>query len=440
MAIPQADVPPRKPLRLWPGVVAVALQWAGFLLARVFPDAAMYGILGAALAGLAVVVWWLFFSRAPWLERVGAIVLMVVAVVATTLFVHPSIANGGMGMLLYIYAIPVLSLALVAWAVASRRLSRRAEARIDGRRHPARVRSVHAHPDRRHHRRRRSDLHWRWTPTPEERLLAQGGDEPLRCPRLRPRRRRDAREPLPPPVAAEPPRPRRSATAAKPPKPAPHGPARARRAVPAATAAAARGRRMARLSRTRARRRRSRRADRDRLVRSRRRSSCGAGRSDRAGRPSRSAATSSTRRSSAATTRSSSCYELDHRRAGVEAPRRGPVLGVEWRRRSARDADAQQRSRLHVRCDRNPERARRRATAPSSGRATRRPTPARGPGLGLRELAARRRRRRHRRRRRPRSPPTTSPPASRAGSARRAAAATARRISRRSTESRRSCC
>ena len=39
-----------------------------------------------------------------------------------------------------------------------------------------------------------------------------------------------------------------------------------------------------------------------------------------------------------------------------------------------------------------------------------------------------------------RSPPTTSPPASRAGSARRAAGATARRIGRRSTASRRSCC
>ena len=63
--------------------------------------------------------------------------------------------------------------------------------------------------------------------------------------------------------------------------------------------------RMAWLSRTRARQRRSRRADRDRLVRSRRRSRCGAGRSDRAGRPSRSTAISSTRRSSAVTTRSS---------------------------------------------------------------------------------------------------------------------------------------
>ena len=61
--------------------------------------------------------------------------------------------------------------------------------------------------------------------------------------------------------------------------------------------------RMARLSRTRARQHRSRRADRNRLVRSRRRSSCGAGRSDRAGHRSRCTATCSTRRSSAVMTR-----------------------------------------------------------------------------------------------------------------------------------------
>ena len=63
-----------------------------------------------------------------------------------------------------------------------------------------------------------------------------------------------------------------------------------------------------------------------------------------------------------------------HRRAGVAASRPGPILGIERRRRSARDADAQQRSRLRVRRDRNPERARRRAPAPWSGRATPRPT------------------------------------------------------------------
>jgi hypothetical protein len=50
-------------------------------------------------------------------------VLMPVAIFATLQLVHPSIANGAMGMLLPLYAMPVLSLALVGWAVVSRRLS-----------------------------------------------------------------------------------------------------------------------------------------------------------------------------------------------------------------------------------------------------------------------------------------------------------------------------
>ena len=84
--------------------------------------------------------------------------------------------------------------------------------------------------------------------------------------------------------------------------PLPDSRSRPNRAAPAAIDP---GRRVAGLSRTRARRRRPRRAHRHRLVRSRRRSRCGAGRSVRAGHPSRFAAISSTRRSSAATTRSS---------------------------------------------------------------------------------------------------------------------------------------
>ena len=71
-----------------------------------------FGVLGGLVGGLAVVVWWLFFSRAPWSERLGAIVLMIVALVATRPLVHESIANGMMGMMFPIFAIPVLSLAL----------------------------------------------------------------------------------------------------------------------------------------------------------------------------------------------------------------------------------------------------------------------------------------------------------------------------------------
>ncbi len=221
-----------KPLRLWPGVVAVALQWAGFLLARVFPDAAMYGILGAAVAGLVVVAWWLFFSRAPWLERVGALALMPLAVIATKLLVHPSIAKGGMGMLLYIYSVPVLSLALVAWAAASRRLARgprlasMVAAILLACGVFTMVRSGGVSGDG------RLDLHWRWTPTPEDLLLAEAGDEPAPSALAA----ATPEKPLPPPVAAEPSASTPSATAAKP-EPARAGGSEA--TVPVATAAAA---------------------------------------------------------------------------------------------------------------------------------------------------------------------------------------------------------
>src|SRR5436309_7847949 len=87
---------PRKPLRLWPGVLAVVLQWlAWFVLPAVLPEATLYGLLaGVCGGGLAVLLWWLFFSRAPGPERVGALALMPVALFATSLVVHESIAHG----------------------------------------------------------------------------------------------------------------------------------------------------------------------------------------------------------------------------------------------------------------------------------------------------------------------------------------------------------
>src|SRR5712691_4303411 len=73
----------RKPLRLWPGMVAVVLQWLVWFVVPIFaPEATMFAMIGGVVCGLAVVLWWLFFSRAPWSERIGAIVLMIVAVFA----------------------------------------------------------------------------------------------------------------------------------------------------------------------------------------------------------------------------------------------------------------------------------------------------------------------------------------------------------------------
>jgi outer membrane protein assembly factor BamB len=184
MTINQTDAPTlKKPLRLWPGVVAVVLQWLSwFVVPIVVPEAMLFGVFGGLLCALAIVLWWLFFSRAPWSERLGAFVLMIVGLAAASRIVHESIATGMMGMMLFIYAIPVLSLALVAGAVGSRRLS-------DGRRRASMVASIllacgvftllrtggitgDAN----------SDFHWRWTETPEERLLAQADDEPAPIP------------------------------------------------------------------------------------------------------------------------------------------------------------------------------------------------------------------------------------------------------------------
>src|SRR5687768_5082808 len=112
-----ASSTPSKPLRLWPGVVAVAVQcllW--IVIPIVAPEATIVAVLGGVAGGVVVLVWWLFFSRAKWSERVGAIVLMAIAVFATRFVVHQSIENGMMGMMLPIYSIPALSLALVVWA------------------------------------------------------------------------------------------------------------------------------------------------------------------------------------------------------------------------------------------------------------------------------------------------------------------------------------
>ena len=180
----QADEPTRqKPLRLWPGVVAVVLQWLGmFGVPIVVPEATIFGMIGGVLGTLAVVVWWAFFSRAPRFERWGAVVMMIVALFATPRLLHESVATGNMGFQFFIYAIPILSLAFVVWAVTSRRLA-------NGPRRAAMVatillacgvltlvRSDGVTGDG------AAEFAWRWAETAEERLLAQAGDELMRLP------------------------------------------------------------------------------------------------------------------------------------------------------------------------------------------------------------------------------------------------------------------
>ena len=172
------DPKPRKPIRLWPGVVLVVLQWLGWFVVPLFGvEVMMYGMMGALVCAALILIWWLFFSRALWIERFAAIVLMVVAVIATKRLVHPSIAGAMMGMMLPIYSIPILSMALVVSAAAGRHLSNWRRRGVmaaaillaSGAFTLVRTGGITAEAD--------SDLHWRWTKTPEERLLAQARNE-----------------------------------------------------------------------------------------------------------------------------------------------------------------------------------------------------------------------------------------------------------------------
>lgn len=170
---------PRRPLRLWPGVIIVLLQLlTRFGLPVIAPEVGSFGVLSEPIGGLAVIAWWAFFSRAPWRERVGAIVLMIIALAATPYILHESVRTGNMGMQFFIYSPGVLSIAFVAWAVLTRSLP-------DRMRHATMVATIllacggfalvrseglsgEGIPD----------FTWRWAETAEERLLARSADEP----------------------------------------------------------------------------------------------------------------------------------------------------------------------------------------------------------------------------------------------------------------------
>ncbi|HEY8232056.1 MAG TPA: hypothetical protein VIJ10_05305, partial [Vicinamibacteria bacterium] len=169
------------PIRLWPGIVAVAaLLVARFGVKAFVPGFAGFsrGMMWSFGAAGAVLLWWLLLSRARWFERLGGI-----ALIAAGLGVAWQLRHESMSLLWLVgYAVPGVCLALVAGAAVARRSPdwpRRATiagaillaslcwllVRTEG------ISGDHA-----------LSFHWRWTASPEERLLAQIGREPAPAP------------------------------------------------------------------------------------------------------------------------------------------------------------------------------------------------------------------------------------------------------------------
>jgi outer membrane protein assembly factor BamB len=160
------------PLRIWPGVAIVAIVWLSRFGAPVVgADAStqfLVRVLGGVIGGAAVAVWWLAFSRAPWSERLGILGLLIAALATTWL-----IGDRSIPVWILWYGGPLLGLALVASLVATRRLeSRRRRAAMAaailltcGAATLVKIVGVTGNGV--------AQFTWRWTETPEDRLVAR---------------------------------------------------------------------------------------------------------------------------------------------------------------------------------------------------------------------------------------------------------------------------
>ena len=166
----------QKLLRVWPGIVAVVLLWLSrFGIKAVIPgiDGFSKAMMTSFVFAFLLVIWWAFFSRARWLERLSALALIALALTGTWFLRHDS-----MHLAWFLaYVIPVTSLAFVAWAVITRRLPDRV-------RHATMVATIliagggwlllrqdGINGDH------QATFGWRWAASPEERMLAQVSTE-----------------------------------------------------------------------------------------------------------------------------------------------------------------------------------------------------------------------------------------------------------------------
>ena len=84
-----------KPLRLWPGVIALlALLLARFGVKAFVPGFTGFsrGMMWSFWGAGAVLLWWLLLSRARWFERLGGLALMAGGLYAAWQLRHPSMS------------------------------------------------------------------------------------------------------------------------------------------------------------------------------------------------------------------------------------------------------------------------------------------------------------------------------------------------------------
>lgn len=176
-------------LRLWPLAVIVVIFAAFVTFAPLLPIDMEMGptlrvMFGAMLSALLIFVWWLVGSRARWSERLGVVLLVPPSIIATHALVDPSIAGGAQGMMAYMFGFATFAFAIAAWALLENRVNGNARYLalvasfvVVGAAPLLAIRTPGVHGGG-------FDIHWRWTPTPEEILLAKVEEQPKPLPVL----------------------------------------------------------------------------------------------------------------------------------------------------------------------------------------------------------------------------------------------------------------
>ncbi len=178
--LPKPSVAPRP--RLWPAVVIVILEW----LAITVPGWVVPGTMiqfeamffGPMVGGAALVLWWLFASRVPWFDRLFGLLACAVLGAGAWCLYHPSFGMSGLIM----YALPTVAVGWVLWMLGTPFVPwpiRRAGLVVMfllawGCFALFRIGGIDGNFS--------ADFQYRWSPTAEDKFLAEKAAEPVNQP------------------------------------------------------------------------------------------------------------------------------------------------------------------------------------------------------------------------------------------------------------------
>lgn len=167
------------PLRFWPVLVLVPLMWGCLRIPFLLPLNMMFfmvAMFGPFVCYGLLALWWLFYSKARLSESASGLVAGLAVAVVITLFIHPSMQ--GMGLLFnpVPWGVTAYAGALALFYRAARRVPLALFSLALALGYWTLIRSDGLSGDF------QSELAWRWTPTAEDKFLAQIQQKKARTP------------------------------------------------------------------------------------------------------------------------------------------------------------------------------------------------------------------------------------------------------------------